>query len=185
MSEVTVTVARMTDNELKPSDHVYYGIASLPGWGDLLGRAQRWGNPFAWAVGQLISGVLLAGGDDRLPVAVTGELNDEGTGVAAILYSDVVVLARASKFTGGGSPEGGTADVSVHTLRGLRDLKVISRHNYYDGVKEHPRHSDLEVHVTVDGVGLVFARHGYDSTPLTDDDAALSALKTLREHVAR
>lgn len=185
MSEVPRTVPAMTDNEMKPSAHLYDGIASLRGWGDLLRRAQHWGNPFAWPVGQLLSNVLLAGGDERLPVAITGDLDDDGTGLLAVLYSDVVVMARATKFSGGGGTDGGTAEVSVHTLREVRNVKVTARHNYYDDVEQRPRHSDLEVHLTVDGVNLVFARRGYDSTSLTNDDAALAALGVLREHLSR
>ncbi|WP_139327548.1 hypothetical protein [Microbacterium sp. RURRCA19A] len=171
----------MTELTMKPSDHVYYGINSLRGWDEALGTAHGWGGNRARNVGRLLSGIIVAGGEDRTPVAMAGQLDDNGTGNLAVLYADVIVIATAATILS----DDGTTAISVHPLSAVGSLGVKALHNYYDGTKSYERHNQLEVIVTVEGTEFTFTRRGYNSSELTDDNAVKKALDTLRAHLAQ
>lgn len=181
MSEVPGTVPRMTDNELQPPEHIYRGIRSLRGWDEALSDSEGWSGLSARTVGQLISAVLLAGGEDRMPVAIAGKLDENGTGSLAVLHTDVVVVATAVTI----KTDAAVTAVSIHGLRDVTGVQVKTHHNYYDGTERRARHTQLAVDVTVAGIAFTFAGRGYDGTPLTDDDAAKAALDTLRGSLVR
>jgi len=180
MSEVTNTVPAMTDNELKPTDHVYYGIASLRGWDETLGHAHRWGGDLKWRIGRVLSAMLLAGGDERIPTAITGTMDDNGTGHLALLYPDVVVLVRTNELTA----NGGDATVTMHPLTAIEHVKVIANHSYYNGTEEFSRESGMEVHVSVSGQDVVFPGRTYSATDITNDASAAAALQIIRQHLS-
>lgn len=172
---------RMIGNELQPPEHIYRGIRSLRGWDEALSDSEGSSGVSARTVGQLISAVLLAGGEYRMPVAIAGKLDENGTGSLAVLHTDVVVVATAVTI----KADAAETTVSVHKLRDVARIQVKTRHNYYDGTDRRARHSQLEVDVTVAGIAFTFASRGYDGTPLTDDDAAKAALDTLRGSLVR
>lgn len=181
MSEVPDTVPRMTDNEPKPSDHVYWGINSLKGWDEALGTAHSWGGNRARNVGRLISGILVAGGEDRMPIAMAGQLDDDGTGDLAVLYPDVIVTATSAGILS----DHARTTITVHPLSAVASLGVTAAHSYYDGISRYGRHTQLEVDITVDGTEFTFAGRSYNSSQLTDDNSVKAALDTVREHLAR
>lgn len=181
MSEPPSTVPAMTEHTMQSSDRVYWGIASLRGWDEALGTAHGWRGPRAQGVGRLISGILVAGGEDRTPIAMTGQLDDKGTGNLAVLYPDVIVIATAVTILSNEA----SSDISVHPLSTVKSLGVTAHHNYYDGTGRYTRHTQLEVSITVDGTLLTFAGSGYTGNEFTDDDAVKAALETLRAHLAQ
>ncbi|WP_432733122.1 hypothetical protein [Microbacterium sp. MM2322] len=171
----------MTDDQLKPADFVYSGIRSLAGWDRALTTAENAKGNRARPIGVLMSDVLLAGGEDRMPVAVAGKLDKTGTGHLAVLYSDVMVVASARGLGSGD----GSSEVTVHSLRELSKIEARSRHNYYDGTAKRPRYAELQVVVSLDRLVVSFVDRGHDRTPLTDSSAVSAALDTLRAHLAR
>ncbi|MDU0328423.1 hypothetical protein RWH43_16815 [Microbacterium sp. KSW2-21] len=181
MSDVTCTVPAMTDNELKASDYIYSGIKSLGGWGRTIESAHGRGGQRARHVGVLISDVILAGGEDTMPVAITGKLDQAGTGHLAVLYADVIVIAHATNLVSGEA----SALVTVHSLRELSKVEVRSNHNYYDGTDRRQQHADPRVSVTLERLVLTFADRGHDRTPLTDATAVSAALDAIRASLAR
>lgn len=180
MSDVRGTVPRMTDNELKPTDHVYYGIASLRGWDETLGQAHRWEGAYGWRIGRVLSSVILAGGDHRVPAAITGTMNDSGTGHLALLYPDVLVLVRTTELTA----NGGDATVTMHPLAAIEHVKVTADHSYYNGTDDYRRESGMEIQISVDGQDVVFPGRTYTPTDITSDVSAAAALQLIREHLA-
>lgn len=181
MSEVTDTVPAMTEIELKPSDHVYGGIRSLAGWDRTLEGAYGHGGQRARHVGVLISDVLLAGGEGRMPVAIAGKLDKTGTGHLAVLHSDVLVIAAARNLTSSDT----STMVTVRSLRELTNVEVHGHHNYFDGTERRQRDDDLQVTVTLDRLMITFQDRGYQRTPLTDATAVNAALDTIRAALAR
>lgn len=181
MSEVASTVPAMTDIELQPSEYVYGGIGSLAGWDRTLESAQGRGGQLARHVGVLISDVLLAGGADRMPVAIAGKADKTGTGHLAVLHSDILVLATARNFLSSDR----SAVVTVHSLRELTNVNVRGNHNYFDSTKKHPRGAGLQVSVTLDRLVITFQDRGHERTPLTEDAAVSAALDTIRAALGR
>lgn len=180
MSNVGDTVHGMTDSEVKPSDHIYSAIRSLRGWDQALHDSEGWSGNRSRTVGELLSAVLLAGGEERLPIAIAGKLDDDGTGSLAVLHADVVVIARAVTIM----TDAAETTVSVHALREVASVDVRTRHTYYDGTDRYPRHFKIEVDVTVAGIAFTFAGLGYNSSELTSDDAVKAALGVLRARLA-
>ncbi|WZH38763.1 MAG: hypothetical protein PIR02_08830 [Microbacterium enclense] len=171
----------MTEHTMKPSDHVHYGVNSLRGWDEALGTAHGWGGNRARNAGRLLSGIIVAGGEDRTPVAMAGQLDDNGTGNLAVLYADVIVTVTAVTILS----DDATTEVTVHPLSAVDSIGVKAFHNYYDGTKSYERHNQLEVSVTVEGIEFTFTRSGYNSSELTDDNAVKKALDTLRARLAQ
>lgn len=170
----------MTNDELKPTDHVYYGIASLRGWDETLGQAHRWEGPYALRIGRILSSVLLSGGDDRVPTAITGAMDDSGTGHLALLYPDVLVLVRTTELTA----NGGDSTVTMHPLAAIAHVHVNANHSYYNGTDDYRRESGMEVQISVDGQDIVLPGRTYTPTDLTNDASAVAALQLIREHLA-
>ncbi|MFJ2369212.1 hypothetical protein [Microbacterium sp. NPDC087665] len=173
----------MTD-ELSISDRIYYAIASLRGWGPVLAIHQDYGAAQAWRVGSLISSILIAADDDRLPLAIFGTADDSGTGEIVAVYPDFLVLASVTNL----DVHSGDFTVDVHPLAGATNLRVSTRHNYYAGVTETPRHTGLEVAFDVDGKHLTFASTqtaSYSDGTLTDDKAVADAFTAIRDAVSR
>lgn len=180
MSEVPRNVPAMTDTDMKWTDHVYYGIASLRGWYETLHRAHRWeGTSYQGRVGRLLSTLLLAGGDDRVPVAISGAMDDNQTGHLALLYPDVVVLARTHELT----EDRGEFTVTLHPLTDIRKVRVEASHNYYAGTTEWRRESGMELHVTVDGQDIVFPGRNYEANELTNEASAAAAVALIRQRL--
>lgn len=179
MSEVPRNVPAMTDSDLKPTDHVYNGIASIRGWDSALAKAHRWEGSYQWRVGRILSAILLAGGEDRVPVAIGGELDSSGTGHLGLLYPDVIVIVRTSELT----PDGGSSTVTVHPLSAIQNVHLTADHSYYNATTEQSRESGMEAQISVDGQHIVFPPRTYNATDATSDTSAAAAIALLRRQL--
>lgn len=99
-----------------------------------VGQAQRWGDAYTSRVGRVISAVLLAGGEDRVPVAIAGNLDDHGTGSLAVLHEDVLVLVSSETLTA----NGGAVTVALHPLSAIERAEVGANRSYYYGIDDYP-----------------------------------------------
>lgn len=165
----------MSDDELKPCDLLHAAIKSLKGWYYLLENSEdeydraRRGRP----PGQIISSVLLAGGENSTPIAVSGELDDAQSGRLTILYADRVVIVDAETLW---------SDAASYTTRvrffdDISDLRVTTRHSYYDGTDTHARTRGFEFSFAVDGerVQLGATKWAALRSPLVEDQAIYAA----------
>ncbi len=84
----------MPDDELKTSDRLYYAIAALRGWDEAADEARGCGGMYAVRFGRIVSSILVAADEDREPVAVSGALDEKGTGNVAIIYDRFAVLRK-------------------------------------------------------------------------------------------
>lgn len=67
------------------SEALYFGIKSLRGWYEIIQGAEHSMGPLLRRnVGTVLSSVLLAGGEEVYPVAVTGSLDETGTGARSL-----------------------------------------------------------------------------------------------------
>lgn len=165
---------------MKPSDRLYYGIASIQGWDEALRKAHHYGGNYNTRVGRALSSMLLAGGENSEPVAVGGTLNDDGDGHLIVIYPDLAVFGRAQKL----SANGGEMTVTVHSLDEIDKLHVSTEHNYYDGTTDYARHSGITVGLTLDGAQLTLTGASYSQSPLSTDAAVLAAFEILRARKA-
>lgn len=171
----------MAVDDMKPSDRLYYGIASIRGWDEALREAHHYGGNYNTRVGRVLSSLLLAGGENSEPVAVGGTLNDDGDGHLIVIYPDLAVFGRAQKL----SANGGEMTVTVHSLDEIDKLQVSTEHNYYDGTTDYARHSGITVGLTLDGAQLKLTGTSYSQSPLSTDAAVFAALELLRSQRAR
>ncbi|MDF2047274.1 hypothetical protein P2P98_13995 [Microbacterium sp. Kw_RZR3] len=176
----------MTDNNsIQPHEELYGAMKSLPGWHYVLESAQEFGGsgPGTRTVGALISSVLLAGGEDVVPIAVTGQADAEaGTGTLFVFYPGIIVEATGSQLR---SAEA-SFRTSVHPTRQARNLHVTTKHSYFSGTDAHPRTRGFGFGVTVDQQEMEFEspNWGYQRSPLTTDEAIYAAFSAIRDQVA-
>jgi hypothetical protein len=164
----------MTD-EPTSSDHLHAAIKSLRGWYYLLENAEdeydraRRGRP----AGQVISSILLAGGEDTTPIAVSGELDDAQSGHLTIVYADRIVIVDAETLWG----DAASYTTRVRFFDDISDLRVETRHSHYDGTDTHPRTRGFEVSFAVDGerVQLGATKWAALRSPLVEDQAIYAA----------
>lgn len=170
----------MTDDQLKPSDRLYFAIAALRGWDDVEARARSWGGADARRFGQLLSSILLAVGDDAEPLAVAGELNDEWSGNLAVIYDGLIVVADVTEMK---DPRGSVV-LAVYGFDAISEVQVTARHNYFDGVDSHPRHKGMHLKFTLAGRAVSYPPQGWGRSPLITDDAAMAAYAAIRRYIA-
>lgn len=167
----------MSDDEFGPSDLVYYGIAALKGWDEVLDDARSFPDGGAVRVGRLVSSVLLAGDEDREPVAISGALDDEGNGNIAVVYDTFIVVVDAENV----KTERASFTVNVHDLGEVERLGVATNHNYFNGTKARPRERGIQVSIEVGGHTFLFPPRGYGQSPLLQDAAAHEAYRLVRD----
>lgn len=167
-------------NEVKPSDHLFHGIAALDGWGSLLWGARNMPDAAASRVGMLISGILVAAGEEAMPVTISGELDDEGTGTIWIFYPAFIVVVTAEQFRG----TDGTVKIELVALESPRVTAVQTRHNYFDGTHRYQRSTGIAFSANIGGHDFTFTSRQYSDTPLLDAESVLSALEIVRARVA-
>ncbi len=139
---------------------------------------QRNGREYVQTIGSLFSSLLLAGGEDNEPVAVSGRLDDNGTGELVVVYGDVITVATITEL----KAQSGEFVVTVHSFDDVKRLRVSTRHSYYVGTSEQPRHSGIEVSLVLDEREIAISAGGYARDPLVSNDAVLSAFERLRAH---
>lgn len=135
----------MTDEPLSIPDRIYFAIASLRGWESPLSLHQFHGPDQAFRVGRFISSVVLAGDDDREPLAVSGTADDNGTGSIIVVYPEFLVSAKVTNL----DVNTGEFTITVHPLREAKDIRVETNHSYYNGTEKHPRYRGIEVTFTL------------------------------------
>lgn len=89
----------MADDDLKPFDGLYFGMASIRGWDEALREAHHYRGNYNTRVGRVLSSLLFAGGENSEPIAVGGNLNDDGDGHLIVIYPDLAVFRRAQKLS--------------------------------------------------------------------------------------
>lgn len=137
----------MTDESLTITDRVYFAIASLRGWESPLSLHQFHGPDQAFRVGRLISSVILAGDDDREPLAVSGSADDDGTGTIIVVYPEFLVTAKVTNL----DVNSGDFTITAHPLHEAKELHVETNHSYYNGTEKQPRYRGIEVTFTLAG----------------------------------
>ncbi|MFP7834665.1 hypothetical protein [Marisediminicola sp. LYQ134] len=170
----------MSDDNLKPSDRLYYAIAALPGWDEVSEQARNLGESYAWRFGRILSSVLVAAGEDREPLAVTGVLNRQEAGNLAIIYDQFIVLVDVVTL----SEQNGGTTVTVHGFGAIDELQISTTHNYFDGTSQQMRHQGIELKIQIAGHEFVFPPTRWARGPLLQGDAALQAYTTIRDHRA-
>jgi hypothetical protein len=170
----------MSDDDLKPSDRLYYAIAALRGWDETADRARGHAGNYKLKFGQLVSSILLAADEDREPLAVTGVLDEQGTGDLAVVYDQFVVLADVVEL----SEQKGTITVTVHGFEAIDDVQVSTAHNYFDGTAQKSRHDGIELQIGIAGRRFVLPPMKWGRSPLLQNDAVLQAYTAIRDHLA-
>lgn len=177
MSELAHTLTLMTD-ALSTADRLYYAIESLRGWEPLLSLHKSRGRDQAWRVGSLISTLLVAGGEENAPIAVSGRASDDGAGEIVVLYREFVVIAEVLTL----SLTESDFIVSVLPLCDVSKLRVSTQHNYYSGTEQSARTDGIKITFVLSDRELTLqaAPQGAPSN-LTDDAAVYRAFETLRD----
>jgi hypothetical protein len=163
-------------DDFKTSDRLYYAIIALPGWDEVSARARSFGGNYALQFGRLVSSILVAAGDDREPIAVTGALDQQGTGNIAIIYDTFVVVANVVQL----SDEKGEITVTVHDFDAIDLVQVSTTHNYFDGTTKQKRHDGIELQIRIAGRRFVLPPMKWAQSPLLQGDAVLRAYTTIR-----
>jgi hypothetical protein len=166
----------MTD-DLQASDRLFFGIQALKGWDSALYEATGFGSQYAWRIGQMLSAILLAGGEDSEPIALAGTLDDDGTGSIVVVYSERVVVVDVSTL----SANGGDVTVTVHPLADVRVVSVRTKHNYFDGVERSPRHQGIAFTASIGGREVEIESNSWSNSDLQKPDAVFAAFKLLRD----
>lgn len=167
----------MAEDEFKASDRLFYAIAALKGWDEAAEEARSYGGNYAWRYGQLMSSILVAADEDREPIAVAGALDESGTGNLAVVYDRFVVVVDVVEL----SAQKGDVKVTVHGHDEIDVLRVRTNHNYFDGVKQSPRHSGIEFETEVASKRFVFPSTRFGRSPLVQGEAAWSAYRLIRD----
>ncbi|WP_311243996.1 hypothetical protein [Microbacterium sp. WCS2018Hpa-23] len=171
----------MTD-ELTPNDQLFYTIKELKGWYELLELATdsfHGNNPSRHHVGRLISTILLAAGEDLEPIAISGALDENGTGDLTLVYPKLILRVTGNQL----KKAEGTFGLSLWQLADATDLAIEARHNYFDGTHTHPRSRGIQVRFTVgsEQVTLCGTNSYYRTSPALQDEAFYAAFLALRE----
>jgi hypothetical protein len=174
-------VSTMTIDEADPpTDRLYNAIAALSGWDEAINRATMFGpQENARRLGQVLSTILLAAGEDNAPVAVVGELDDDGTGDLSVVYDELLVAVEATTIWS----DRGSFTATLHGFNNVSALRVSSAHNYFEGVstRRGARHYGLWFTAEIDGRQFVFRSARLRQHPLVADDAILSAYEHIRD----
>lgn len=180
---VPSTLRLMITDELSIPDRVYYGIKALPGWYGVLTDAEYAQDASRQRiVGSVISSVLLAGGEEQEPIAVTGELAaDNYSGRLIVFYSTMIVTVDAKQL----NSESASYETRVWPLKLVSGLAVETRHSFYYGTNEHPRHVKFVFSFDLAGDRYRASSFGHvQQSPLVQDAAIFEAFKLIRDRLA-
>lgn len=171
----------MTD-ELSPNDRLFYSIKDLRGWYEVLDLAADsfYGNsPSRHSVGRLISTILLAAGEDLEPIAISGALDENGTGHLALVYPKLILRVTGNQL----KKAEGTFKLDLWPLTEATELTIEASHNYFDGTDTYPRSRGVQVRFTVGGeqVALSGTNSYHRTWPALQDDAFHAAFVALRD----
>ncbi len=181
-----VYVADMTNpTELHPDELLLRAIKSLPGWYGHLEDASDFSGRSAGArtIGAIISSILLAAGEEEPPVAVNGRVEDTGHGYLYVVYPDFMVTVVASRLR----ENNASYETRLRFFADARDLRVQTKHSYYDGTDTYPRHRGFTFSFTIDGERLELAPSHWSpaGNELVRDDAVYAAFEAVRSWMVR
>ena len=167
----------MSDIEFKPSDQLYYAIAALRGWDEASQQARSYGGTHASRFGRLVSSILVAADDGRDPLAVTGALDERGTGNIAVIYDQFVVVVDVVEL----QEQNGEVSVILHNFDAIEAVQISTTHNFFDGTTRHMRHEGIELQIGIAGQRFIFPPMKWAQSPLLQSDAVLLAYTTIRD----
>lgn len=174
----------MTQNNVNTTaQQLVAAVRTLEGWYYLLENAEDYGGraPGTRVFGALLSSVLLAGGEDALPIFLTGELTDTGAGRLVAVYSDSIVTVSALNLEN----HNAIHETQLHPFADVTELTVQTKHNYFDGTETYPRHRGFAFGFKLSGspVHLTASTWSGVRNDLTGDDAAFAAFVAIRSAV--
>lgn len=165
------------------SQQLVAAIKTLEGWYYLLENAEDYGGrgPGTRTFGALLSSVLLAGGEGVLPLFLTGEVSDTGTGRLVLVYPDSIVTVSAARMEGNDA----RYETQVHPFADVSELTVQTKHSHFDGTETSPRHRGFAFGFKLAGssVHLSASTWSVVRNDLTGDDAAYAAFVAIRSAV--
>ncbi|QRY40825.1 hypothetical protein JVX92_00585 [Microbacterium hominis] len=163
------------------SEALYFGIKSLRGWYEIIQGAEHSMGPLLRRnVGTVLSSVLLAGGEEVYPVAVTGSLDESGTGTLLVVYPNLLVTVDAARLD---------SDAASHVTKlwpanSASDIVIETKHSYYYGTEEHPRDKGFVFSVVLGGQRIQVGGSAYPhQSPLVEDSAIYEAFKAIRDRI--
>lgn len=167
-------------DDLSPADRVYYAIAATPGWDDVSSHAQfQRGSAYGVRYGRLVSSILVAAGDDTVPLAVTGALDENGTGHMALVYEGVIVAVAATRFA---EPDADFS-VTVHGFKEISRVQLGTKHSFFSGL-DTPRSTGFVLKLDLGGVRYTFPPGQHAQNPLLTSEAAHVAYEAVLSHLA-
>lgn len=174
----------MTESDVaSPAHQLVAAIKTLEGYYYLLENVEDYGGraPGTRTFGALLSSVLLAGGEDVLPIFVTGEVADTGTGRLFAVYSDSIVTVSALNLDNHNAMH----ETQVHPFADVSELTVRTKHSYFDGTETYPRHHGFAFAFMLAGQPVQLSASTWSPVrnDLTGDDAAYAAFVAIRRAV--
>lgn len=165
--------------EFGPTDLLYYAIADLKGWDEYLGDAQDIGGNYKRSVGVVLSGIILATGDEQPAIAVGGALDAtrDGQGYLAVVFGAGIAYVDVRSARTNGTDY----TISLHQFSEIDALTVRTRHNYFDGTETHPRHRGIEVAFDLAGHPVTLSAAQGHGKALTDSESINRAFILIRD----
>ncbi|WP_223627272.1 hypothetical protein [Microbacterium sp. EST19A] len=168
--------------DLKPSDRLFYSIKDLKGWYEVLELATdsfRGNSQSRNHAGRIITSILLAAGEDLEPIAISGGLDDDGTGHLVLVYPNLILRIVGNQL----KVAEGSFEMGLWPLADATELTIEARHNYFDGTDTYPRSRGMKVRFTVGGEQVTLGgTSAYRQTwPALQDNAFHAAFVALRD----
>ncbi|AUG29858.1 hypothetical protein CXR34_10660 [Microbacterium hominis] len=163
------------------SSTLYFAIKSLRGWYEVLQGAENSMMPgFRRNVGTVVSSVLLASGEEVSPVAVTGSLDDSFSGTLLVVYPNFLVMVDALRL----ESDSASHVTKLCPVASASAIVIETKHSYYDGTEEHPRHKGFVFSVVLGGQRIQIGGSAYPrQSPLVEDSAIYEAFKVVRDRI--
>lgn len=160
-----------------PSDRLYDGIATLPGWDRALQRAGAVRDMYSTRVGAVVSSVLLAAGESEEAIAVAGKLSDDDRGYLAVVYGGGIVHVHVEALTA----EDSDVRVSVYSFGDVERLDVRSQDSYFRRHGNGGQPVRIEFDIDINGHLATFKPGSPARSPLTEPDAVHKAFERIRD----
>lgn len=160
--------------ELSVADQVYYAVAELPGWNDVADHARFQQGSDGARYGRLISTLVVAGGEEHVPLAVSGKIDDSGTGNLALVYDGYLVVATVTDFT----EQAGKISVSAHGFSDIAGVQLTTKHNFFSG-SSSSRTNGFTVTIDVGSATFTFPPVHYSQNTLVSSPAAYAAYNAI------
>jgi len=128
----------MTREGLLPAERLTYAIKGLNGWYAALTNAEDayFESTLRRGVGTTISSVLIAAGEESVPIYVSGRLDESYSGSLLLVYQDMILTVDVDSL----ASDQPSHVVRLWPLASVSAITVKARRSYYDGVDKYPRH---------------------------------------------